>query len=68
MDGSPPHSLRSLPAEGAPAGSGAAEPSVPSSYAPGTWPTHLRALWHTLRAWPWADTWHTMRQRFAEDR
>ncbi|HEY6514003.1 MAG TPA: YihY family inner membrane protein [Burkholderiaceae bacterium] len=28
----------------------------------------MRALWHTLRAWPWADTWHTMRQRFAEDR
>ena len=25
-------------------------------------------LWRTLRTWPWADTWHTMRQRFAEDR
>ena len=42
--------------------------SPPSAYAPATWPAHFSALWHTLRTWPWADTWHTMRQRFAEDR
>ncbi|HSW24458.1 MAG TPA: YihY family inner membrane protein, partial [Burkholderiaceae bacterium] len=42
--------------------------SPPSAYAPATWPAHFSALWYTLRTWPWADTWHTMRQRFAEDR
>ena len=39
-----------------------------SAHAPATWPAHLGALWQSLRTWPWFDTWHTMRQRFAEDR
>jgi membrane protein len=39
-----------------------------SAYPPATWPAHLSALWRTLRTWPWADTWYTLRQRFAEDR
>jgi len=42
--------------------------SPSSAYAPATWPAHFSALWRTLRTWPWADTWHTLRQRFAEDR
>jgi membrane protein len=39
-----------------------------SAYAPATWPAHLSALWRSLRAWPWFDTLHTLRQRFREDR
>ena len=39
-----------------------------STYAPTSWPAHVSATWRTLRTWPWADTWHTLRQRFAEDR
>jgi membrane protein len=39
-----------------------------STHAPVTWPAHVSATWRTLRTWPWADTWHTLRQRFAEDR
>ena len=32
------------------------------------WPEQLAALWRSLRAWPWLDTFHTLRQRFREDR
>jgi membrane protein len=39
-----------------------------SASAPANWPAQLGALWHTLRTWPWADTWNTLRQRFREDR
>ena len=39
-----------------------------SAYAPSTWPAHLSAVWRTLRAWPWYDTWQTLRHRFVEDR
>jgi membrane protein len=39
-----------------------------SAYAPSTWPSHLLAVWRSLRAWPWLDTWQTLRQRFREDR
>jgi membrane protein len=39
--------------------------SVP---APSTWPTHIAETWRSLRAWPWFDTLHTLRQRFREDR
>src|SRR5262245_47912452 len=59
--------LRSPPSEGTAAGPGAVEPVQETSYTPATWPAHLAALWQTLRTWPWADTWHTMRQRFVED-
>jgi len=41
--------------------------ALPSTDTPAAWPARLGALWHTLRTWPWADTWHTLRQRFAED-
>jgi membrane protein len=30
--------------------------------------TQLYELWRSLRAWPWFDTLHTLRQRFREDR
>jgi membrane protein len=39
--------------------------SVP---APTTWPAHLAATWRSLLTWPWFDTFHTLRQRFREDR
>jgi len=39
-----------------------------SAAAPSTRPAHVAAAWRTLRTWPWADTWQTMRQRFREDR
>jgi membrane protein len=42
--------------------------AMQSAYAPATWPAHLSSVWRTLRTWPWFDTWHTLRQRFAEDR
>jgi len=29
---------------------------------------HLALAWRALRDWPWGDTWHTLRQRFREDR
>ncbi|HEX6016995.1 MAG TPA: YihY family inner membrane protein [Burkholderiaceae bacterium] len=29
---------------------------------------HLVEAWRALRGWPWGDTWHTLRQRFREDR
>jgi len=41
---------------------------MPSATAPTARPAHLGDVWRTLRTWPWADTWHTMRQRFREDR
>ena len=28
----------------------------------------LGELWRSLRAWPWFDTYHTLKQRFSEDR
>jgi membrane protein len=39
--------------------------SVP---APSARPAHLAAAWRSLLAWPWFDTFHTLRQRFREDR
>ena len=41
---------------------------VDAAYAPSTWPAHVAAAWRSLRAWPWFDTWQTLRQRFVEDR
>lgn len=34
---------------------------------PPSWPAQLGALWRSLRAWPWLDTFRTLRQRFRED-
>lgn len=36
--------------------------------APPSWPAQLGAAWRALRAWPWLDTFRTLRQRFREDR
>lgn len=33
----------------------------------GAWLEALRSLPHTLRTWPWYDTFRTLRQRFRED-
>jgi len=38
-----------------------------SAHAPNGWLTQLWAAARALRSWPWADTWHTLRQRFRED-
>jgi len=66
VDHSSPRSLGSLPSEGA-AGRPGAAPHEPADVAAG-WVAHIRATWRSLRSWPWADTWHTLRQRFGEDR
>jgi membrane protein len=39
--------------------------SVPS---PRDWTVQLAELWRSLRTWPWFDTYHTLKQRFREDR
>jgi membrane protein len=32
------------------------------------WTAQLAELWRSLRSWPWFDTYHTLKQRFGEDR
>jgi membrane protein len=39
--------------------------SIPS---PREWTAQLAELWRSLRTWPWFDTYHTLKQRFREDR
>jgi len=39
--------------------------SVPS---PRDWTAHVGEMWRSLRSWPWFDTYHTLKQRFREDR
>jgi membrane protein len=39
--------------------------SVPS---PREWTAHVGEMWRSLRSWPWFDTYHTLKQRFREDR
>jgi membrane protein len=39
--------------------------SVPS---PRDWTAYLAEAWRSLRTWPWFDTYHTLKQRFREDR
>lgn len=42
--------------------------AMDTTTAPPGWFAQLGALWRSLRAWPWMDTFHTLRQRFREDR
>jgi membrane protein len=39
--------------------------SIPSR---SEWTAHAAELWRSLRTWPWFDTYHTLKQRFREDR
>jgi len=39
--------------------------SIPSR---SDWTAQLGELWRSLRSWPWFDTYHTLKQRFREDR
>jgi membrane protein len=41
--------------------------TVPDALAPG-WRERAAGLVRTLQDWPWRDTWHTLGQRFREDR